>query len=58
MPLICVIVSLFVCRKKLAGFLSSYLSLLQGFRDFESGVPFTYLLEDREREGECKYWLS
>lgn len=40
--LICIVVPLIVWKKKrVAGFLSSYLSFLQGFRDFESGVPFT-----------------
>lgn len=36
--LIAIAVCLFVSRKKLAGFLSFYLSLLQGFRDLESGA--------------------
>lgn len=40
------IVCLLVWRRKIAGFLSSYLSLLQGFMDLESGASFICLMKD------------
>ncbi|CAK6439765.1 unnamed protein product [Pipistrellus nathusii] len=53
--LICIIVSLFFWRKKASGFLSSYLSLLQGFRVWGS----LYLPFGRQRKrGRMRYWFS